>query len=329
VRLVIILVLMHGWETVQIDFIISYTQADVECDLYMRIPKGFTIKEGTRETHVIKLWKNLYGQKQAGRVWNQHLNKSLIKLGWTQSSVDDCLYYKGCVMFVVYVDDGILISPFKKHIENELKVLQQVFNISVEGDINDYVGVKIERTSEGTIRMTQLQLINSILKELNFKSNTKPSHTPVFSTTVLKDGMGKAKHNADWSYCRITGKLNFIAASCRPELSCAVHQCARFSHDPRVNHTKAVKRIARYLVDSTHQGIKFKPTEHSFRVWADEDYGGLYDRETAADSPVTAKSLPYYVGVAASDRDSVIYHGGGIYCIEDCSAAYNTAHTTY
>jgi Reverse transcriptase (RNA-dependent DNA polymerase) len=60
----------------------------------MKIPKGFTVKGGSQTTHVIKFLKNLYGQKQAGRVWNQHLHKILIKLGWTQSQVDDCLYYK-------------------------------------------------------------------------------------------------------------------------------------------------------------------------------------------------------------------------------------------
>jgi Reverse transcriptase (RNA-dependent DNA polymerase) len=129
---------------VQIDFIIAYTQADVECDLYMKIPRGFTIKGGSRKTHVIKLLKNLYGQKQAGRVWNQHLHRALIELGWTQSVVDECLYFKGCVMFVVYVDDGILVSPFRKRIESELQSLKEVFNISIEGDLNDYVGVNIE-----------------------------------------------------------------------------------------------------------------------------------------------------------------------------------------
>jgi hypothetical protein len=59
---------------------------------------------------------------------------------------------------------------------------------------------------------------------------------------------------------------------------------------PRVNHSEAVKRIRRYLSDSAEKGIEFMPTQHSFRVWAAADYGGLYDKETAADQPVTAKS---------------------------------------
>jgi hypothetical protein len=41
IRLVLVLSMMYEWETVQIDFVLAYPQADVECDLYMKIPKGF------------------------------------------------------------------------------------------------------------------------------------------------------------------------------------------------------------------------------------------------------------------------------------------------
>jgi Reverse transcriptase (RNA-dependent DNA polymerase) len=117
VCLVLILVLLYGWFTLQIDFILAYPQARVECDLYMKIPKGFKIGRGTNQTHVLKLLQNLYGQKQAGCIWNKHLHKHLVELGWTQSKIDDCLYYKGDILFLVYVDDGILVSPCNKHIQ--------------------------------------------------------------------------------------------------------------------------------------------------------------------------------------------------------------------
>jgi hypothetical protein len=195
----------------------------------------------------------------------------------------------------VYVDDGILVSPHNKHIDEELELLQQTFNISVKGTLNDYVGVNIEQAPDGTVHMTQPQLIQLVLKELNFNDDTKEVVTPALSSTILKDGAGKEKHAADWSYRRIIGKLNFIASSCRPELSCAVHQAARFSQDPRVNHTEAVKRIARYLKGTVNKGIIFRPTNHNFKVYADADFGGLWDKDTAEESPVTAKSRIGYV----------------------------------
>ena len=56
----------------QIDYVLAYyTQADVECELYMVIPKGFEPEDDDAQDYVLKLKKNLFGQGQAGRVWNQ------------------------------------------------------------------------------------------------------------------------------------------------------------------------------------------------------------------------------------------------------------------
>jgi hypothetical protein len=56
-----------------------------------------------------------------------------------------CLHYKRDVLFLVYMDDGILVSPHNGHLHKELKILQKQFNISVEGTLINYVGVNIER----------------------------------------------------------------------------------------------------------------------------------------------------------------------------------------
>jgi hypothetical protein len=46
-------------------FCIGVPQADIECDLYMEIHRGFKFK-GSRNDHCLLLTVNLYGQKQAG-----------------------------------------------------------------------------------------------------------------------------------------------------------------------------------------------------------------------------------------------------------------------
>ena len=70
IRMVLITTLIHAWYTKQIDYVLAYTQADVECELYMVIPKGFEPEDDAQD-YVLKLKKNLFGQGQAGRVWNQ------------------------------------------------------------------------------------------------------------------------------------------------------------------------------------------------------------------------------------------------------------------
>ncbi|KAI2513027.1 hypothetical protein MHU86_1318 [Fragilaria crotonensis] len=78
IRLHLILALLSGHRTRQINFILAYPQADAECDMYMEIPQGFH-HEGQRRTHVLKLLKNIYGTRQAGRVWNKHMHAGLME----------------------------------------------------------------------------------------------------------------------------------------------------------------------------------------------------------------------------------------------------------
>jgi hypothetical protein len=101
------------------DFLLAYTQAVMERDLYMKIPAGFVVSgrvmtEDERKLHVLKLEKNWYGQKQAGRVWYLHLKKNLEKIGFKGSKHDECLFYYGKTIFIVYTDDTILMGPDKE-----------------------------------------------------------------------------------------------------------------------------------------------------------------------------------------------------------------------
>ena len=44
----------------------------------MKVPKGFQITGENSKDYVLKLNRNLYGQKQASRVWNKFLEEKLI-----------------------------------------------------------------------------------------------------------------------------------------------------------------------------------------------------------------------------------------------------------
>ena len=71
IRLLLTMVLKNNWKTRQLDYVLAFPQAPAERELYMKIPKGIQVDSSTE--YVLKVEQNLYGQKQAGRVWNQHL----------------------------------------------------------------------------------------------------------------------------------------------------------------------------------------------------------------------------------------------------------------
>ena len=85
------------------------------------VPSQFPIPElpdpYDRFTKVYKLIKNVYGLKDAGRTWNLHLCQGLLKRGWKQSSIDECLFMKKGILLILYVDDACLISPSKIKIQ--------------------------------------------------------------------------------------------------------------------------------------------------------------------------------------------------------------------
>jgi hypothetical protein len=54
--------------------------------------------------------KNIHGQKQAGRVWNSFLVDKLMSIGFAPSQIDDCMFFRDYIIFMVYVDDGIFLG---------------------------------------------------------------------------------------------------------------------------------------------------------------------------------------------------------------------------
>jgi len=58
----------------------AYPQAEVDGYICMKLPKGFELLGNHgKGKYCLKLFKNIYLLKQAGRVWNLHLHQGLLK----------------------------------------------------------------------------------------------------------------------------------------------------------------------------------------------------------------------------------------------------------
>jgi hypothetical protein len=194
------------------------------------------------------------------------------------------------MLFLLYVDDGIIAGPDPQAIEQIIIDLKTKFKDSDEGDLTDYLGVNIEKQEDGTIKLSQPHLIDKIIEDANFQSDTKFKSIPAASTKILDKDKGGDPHNATWHYQGIIGKLNFLEKSTRGELGYSVHQCARFCERSMVTHTKAVHHIVRFLAGTRDKGIIFLPKDISFECYTDADFCGLWNRDMAEHNPSTAKS---------------------------------------
>ena len=94
-----------------------------------------------------------------------------------------------------------------------------------------------------------------------------------------------------FNYRSVIGKLNFLEKSTHPDLAYAVHQCARFSSDPKQSHVDVKKRIGCYLKWNQDMGITLQPDlQQSFQCRVDIDFTGNWRTVGAQAYPMTAKS---------------------------------------
>ena len=199
---------------------------------------------------------------------------------------------------MVYIDDCILMSPDKKEVDKVIRDLKQAeanFTVDDLGDVDDYLGVKVEPRPNGKLKLSQPQLIASILKDLHLQSNTKGQKTPALQTLLHKDPDGPDM-TKEFHYRCVIGKLNFLEKSTRPDISFIVHQCARFSEHPKEGHAQAIKRIGRYLKETAQKGYYMQPdVSKSFECWVDADFAGNWYPPHAANDPMTSKSRSGWV----------------------------------
>jgi hypothetical protein len=265
----------------------------------MKIPKGFELSEGHSDDYDMQLHRNVYGQKQAGRVWNHFLVDKLVnELHFTQSKVDECVFYRGKTLYELYTDDSLLAGPDKDEIDQVIKDLQKAkLNITVEGDIQDFLGINIERKPDGTVHLTQPHLIEQILRDLNMdKPNTVPKDTPASSSKLLGRHLDSDPFDKSFDYRSVIGKLNYLEKATRSDISYITHQCARFSTNPRVEHGKAVRWLGRYLFATKDQGTILRPVpEKDLEVYVDADFSGNWEPANAEWDTDTARSRHGYI----------------------------------
>ena len=176
VRLMLILSIILGWKSIQVDYTSAFCQAKINKDVYVSQPRGWQhlnrmgLNVPFKEGHVMKLRRCLYGLRQSPKNWFLHLKERLESVGFKQSACDPCLFYQGGIICLCYVDDCVFFSKDNEMLE---KVVQDIkdaeLDLNVEDDVAGFLGVLLTKNDDGTISLTQTCLIQRILDALGLK----------------------------------------------------------------------------------------------------------------------------------------------------------------
>nr|GFC15295.1 hypothetical protein [Tanacetum cinerariifolium] len=159
-----------------IDFEESFAPEEV----YVSQPDGFVDLDNPN--HVYKLKKDLYGLKQALRVWYDMLSSFLL-------SQD---FFKGDLVLVqIYVDDIIFVASTLELCNLFSNMMSSKFKMSMMGKISFFLGLQISQNPRG-IFINQSKYALESLKKYGFES-CDPVDTPMVEKSKLdEDKEGKA-----------------------------------------------------------------------------------------------------------------------------------------
>jgi Reverse transcriptase (RNA-dependent DNA polymerase) len=292
VRLLMYFTLFFGFETRCIDFSNAFVQAPLNDPIFVHLSRGY---HSSTDTDVcLKLNKSLYGIAQAPRLWFEHLKDKLERNGFTQSRLDPCLFYNKGILLVCYVDDIVMAGAEGKAMDILIEALRQDSDLTDEGELAAFLGIQVSKDSSGKrFILTQQGLADRIISALGL-DDANPTWTPTNQDAVGSDVDGQPM-NEQWNFRSIVGMLLYLSNNTRPDLAFSVHQCARFSHNPKQSHAAAIKAIGRYLKRTRHQGIIMEPSgDLAVDCHVDADFAGLWRREDDQ-SPLCVKSRTGYL----------------------------------
>src|SRR5210317_354532 len=192
----------------------AFTQAPTERPMYMEIPKRYMVSEGIPSDYVLEILANTYGAKQAPRQWFQYLCSKLEKAEWQQSKIMPTVFYhqKLSLIKVFYVNNSIILGPTEKVINKAVDQLRKLkLELTVEGDVSDFLGVYIDKIGGNIYHLHQQHQIERVINDLNLHhDNVKTKAVPCKISEVLKRDRDGTPLDQSFDYRSIIGKLNHI-----------------------------------------------------------------------------------------------------------------------
>jgi hypothetical protein len=290
VRTLLTMSCVLGLETKQVDYTLAFCQAYLDEPVYCEMPPRFTQKG-----HVLKLKKSLYGLSQAPLLFFEAIRGAMIDRGFRPSDNDECLFIHKDMICLIWVDDCLFFSREEGHIDDMIKSLQESYDLNIEDSAAGFLGIDLRKQADGSIELRQDGLINRILALLQLTDGLSNSAvTPAENGAMGSDVYGE-DFSETWNYRSGVGMMMYLASNSRPEIAFAVHQCARFAHNPKKSHGQALKRIGRYLLGTKNKGMIMKPNnEYRLDCYVDSDYAGLWNHEDVHD-PICVRSRTGFV----------------------------------
>jgi hypothetical protein len=151
------------------------------------------------------------------------------------------------MIIVLYTDDCLLYARDTTDIDIFIKTLRDDYKLTLNDPdpIDYFLGIIFSHQDNGELHMSQTGLIGAVTESAHIPKG-RLKNTPTPATAILHADAEGLSGQEYWNYPSVIRQLNYLGQNSRPEISFAVHQCARLSKAPQALHEKSGKRIIYY-----------------------------------------------------------------------------------
>ena len=265
-----------GWHMASIDITGAFLHADIDVPLRVRVPSI----DG-KPDRIARLMKSVYGLKQAGRLFWNHLRGNLLNFGFVAVPDTDCFYRYvnpngDTIWLLSHVDDLLLLTNNASLLKEVHDYLSSIyFKATLEEKLSSHLGLKFQKLPNGDMLCSQPGYICHMLRTLNMEecpdasspmsTDKRPTDSPAVDVTA---------------YRQIIGLLNYLACHTRPDILCPVSILASQCCAPTVWDMKQAQQIVRYVKSTRELGVLFKrqaPEDIILKASADGSFNNEHD----------------------------------------------------
>ena len=206
IRVVLGLDTSMNLEIKQLNVKTVFLHGDLDEEIYMEQPEGFTIKG--KEHLVCRLKKSLYGLKQALRQWYKKFDSFMVEHGYDRTASDHCVFVNKFsngefIILLLYVDDMLIVGCDTSKIDKLKNELSKSFEMKDLGSTSQILSIKISQ--DRTYRklwLSQESYIEKVLDKFNM-GKAKLVSSPLGSHLKLssKQSPSSEKKNVKDALC--------------------------------------------------------------------------------------------------------------------------------
>jgi KUP system potassium uptake protein len=259
------LAVIDNMEMCTVDTVGAYLYQEYDDNLppiYLVLPANVAEICQLDPTDHYRVRRYLYGLPDSGRAYYKAYSTHLALHGYQRTISDPCLFVKingkDRTYVFTHVDDTFVCSTNKAELLIFQDVLRIKYEITVNTNVSEYLGVKMTNQSNGDILLTQPKLLNSLLDEYSaeldgIKDTIAPQHLPNFQDFDQSPV-------EQVTYLHLLGALIYLTKS-RPDIATAVSFASVFAAHPTAGAYTELLFCLKYLSGTKELGLLLKRGE--------------------------------------------------------------------